>query len=46
MHNLGLQWIEPGKAEEAAITSIVRSFLTPELELLRQVARGEKDVSR
>ncbi|KAK4321981.1 hypothetical protein Pmani_007247 [Petrolisthes manimaculis] len=46
VHNLGLQWIEPGKAEEAAITSIVRSFLTPELELLRQVARGEKEVSR
>lgn len=46
VHNLGLKWLEPGEAEEAAMTTIVHSFLIPELELLRQVARGEEEVSR
>ncbi|KAK8724601.1 hypothetical protein OTU49_011168 [Cherax quadricarinatus] len=45
-HNLGLKWVEPGDAEEAAMTTLVRTFLTPELTLLHQVAKGEKEVSR
>ncbi|XP_045600493.2 proteasome activator complex subunit 4 isoform X1 [Procambarus clarkii] len=46
IYNLGLTWVEPGDAEEAAMTTLVRTFLTPELTLLHQVAKGEKEVSR
>lgn len=46
IHNLGLTWMVPGEVEEAAMTTLVRTFLTPELILLRQVAKGEKEVSR
>lgn len=46
MHNLGLTWIEPTQAEEEAIQTLVRTFLIPELVLLRKVATGEKEVSR
>uniref|UniRef100_A0A0P4W4D0 Proteasome activator complex subunit 4 C-terminal domain-containing protein n=1 Tax=Scylla olivacea TaxID=85551 RepID=A0A0P4W4D0_SCYOL len=46
VHNLGLTWVEPTKAEEEAIQTLVRTFLTPELVLLRKVATGEKEVSR
>lgn len=46
MHNLGLTWVEPTEAEEAAMQTLVRTFLTPELLLLHKVATGEKEVSR
>ncbi|XP_042231597.1 proteasome activator complex subunit 4-like isoform X2 [Homarus americanus] len=46
IYNLGLTWMEPGEVEEAAMTTLVRTFLTPELILLHQVAKGEKEVSR
>ncbi|XP_047484565.1 proteasome activator complex subunit 4-like isoform X1 [Penaeus chinensis] len=46
IHNLGLNWIEPGEPEEKAMTTLVRTFLVPELVLLRQVAKGEKEVAR
>lgn len=43
---MGLNWIEPGEPEEKAMTTLVRTFLVPELMLLRQVAKGEKEVAR
>lgn len=46
VHNLGLTWVEPTEAEEAAIQALVRTFLTPELMLLHKVATGEEEVSR
>ncbi|KAK7086905.1 Proteasome activator complex subunit 4 [Halocaridina rubra] len=46
IHNLGLTWTEPGEEEDAAVTSLVRTFLTPELKLLKDVALGEREVSR
>ncbi|XP_050688195.1 proteasome activator complex subunit 4-like isoform X2 [Eriocheir sinensis] len=46
VHNLGLTWVEPTEAEEAAMQALVRTFLTPELMLLHKVATGEKEVSR
>ncbi|XP_068219564.1 proteasome activator complex subunit 4-like isoform X1 [Palaemon carinicauda] len=46
IHNLGIKWVEPGKAEEAAMSDLVRTFLVPELKLLKEVALGEKEVSR
>lgn len=46
VHNLGLKWVEPTEAEEAAMQALVCTFLTPELTLLHKVAIGEKEVSR
>lgn len=46
IHNLGLQWVQPGAAEAEALQSLVNTFLIPELRLLRKVAKGEESLTR